>query len=278
MNPKSIGQLTNLFLAKTTGHVYETLDSLIIKTPSNKDFHWGNYMLFSNPPLTGDLERWTKLFDEEFDYYLEPHHYAFTWDNEFPKDSKEFIESEAEIKKFTDAQFDLELTVALSTQQLVKPKHFNSHIQVVPLSTKAQWQNVIDLQIESRDLRFGKEDYAVFKREQFKNYIKMHESQLGHWFGAYLDGELVGDLGIFFENGIARYQSVETKKEFERQGICATLVYTAGKYMMEQYNVHTLVMEADEHYHAARIYESVGFQKSSFTRQLSWWKNKPLKK
>jgi len=32
-------------------------------------------------------------------------------------------------------------------------------------------------------------------------------------------------------------------------------------------------MEADPDYHAARIYESVGFKRCEMTYQLSWWNN-----
>lgn len=35
--------------------------------------------------------------------------------------------------------------------------------------------------------------------------------------------------------------------------------------------VDTLVMIADEHYHAARIYESVGFKPVEKIRGLTWW-------
>ena len=99
--------------------------------------------------------------------------------------------------------------------------------------------------------------------------------EMGHWYGAYLHDQLVGDLGIFFEQSIGRFQNVETHPDYRRQGICSTLVYECSKIAFETYGVQTLVMEADANYHAARIYESVGFQKTEVNHSLNWWANKP---
>ncbi len=62
--------------------------------------------------------------------------------------------------------------------------------------------------------------------------------------------------------GIARYQQVETRPTHFRQGICGTLVYRSAQIMLEEGAADVLVMEADADYHAAAIYESVGFQRT----------------
>lgn len=118
--------------------------------------------------------------------------------------------------------------------------------------------------------------YEAFKTEQMKQYRKMSEDGLGNWFGAYLGEKLVGDLGIFYENDIGRYQNVGTHPEYRKKGICGTLVYEAGNIAFRDYDVNYLVIEADPEYHAARIYESVGFKKSETNYSLSWWRGKEL--
>jgi hypothetical protein len=42
----------------------------------------------------------------------------------------------------------------------------------------------------------------------------------------------------------------------------------------EEFGVDHLVMEADIDYHAARIYESIGFKRNELNHALSWWKGK----
>lgn len=94
------------------------------------------------------------------------------------------------------------------------------------------------------------------------SYRKMSEAGMGSWFGVFIDGKLVGDLGIFYEGNVGRYQNVGTHPDHRRQGIYGTLVYQTGLLAFEEFGVEHLVMEADIDYHAARIYESVGFKRN----------------
>ena len=108
------------------------------------------------------------------------------------------------------------------------------------------------------------------------NYRRLTQLGYGHWFGAYIKDQLVGDLGLFFENGVARFQHIGTHPNFRRQGVCSSLVYLVSQMALKEFNVQTLVMEADDDYFAADIYESIGFQPSERNHSLSWWKNKTL--
>lgn len=117
----------------------------------------------------------------------------------------------------------------------------------------------------------GEEGYRAFKERQMARYRGMVRAGLGHWFGAFLEGRLVADLGVFRDGELGRFQSVGTHPNFRRRGICGTLVYRAASYAYEAMGIRTLVMVADEHYHAARIYESVGFRPTEKQRGLGWW-------
>ena len=66
---------------------------------------------------------------------------------------------------------------------------------------------------------------------------------------------------FFWKDGVARFNNVSTKIEYRRIGACSTLIYKISKIMLERNNIHKLVMETDDGYHAARIYESIGFKK-----------------
>jgi predicted GNAT family acetyltransferase len=99
----------------------------------------------------------------------------------------------------------------------------------------------------------------------------MSEAGLGKRFGAFLEGKLVADLGIYTSNGIGRFNEVATHRNFRRQGLCGTLVYQAALAAFESMHVQILVMEADEDYHAAAIYESVGFKPSQRMVAFEWF-------
>jgi predicted GNAT family acetyltransferase len=83
---------------------------------------------------------------------------------------------------------------------------------------------------------------------------------VGEWYGAFLGGRLVGDLGLFRDGPLARFQDVSTDEAFRRRGVCGTLVHEVARRALESGRAETLVMVADENYHAARVYESVGFR------------------
>ena len=102
-------------------------------------------------------------------------------------------------------------------------------------------------------------------------YRKMIESGNGRWFGATFDNQIVGSLGIFSDGDIGRYQIVSTRKDFQRRGVCSTLVYKSAKYALEKMKLNKLVMVADEDYHAAKIYESVGFIPTEKQVGVCWW-------
>ncbi len=270
MHLKSLGLQTNLIFARFNGEIIDRETYLVVKTPSNPEYFWGNFLVFDRPPREGDLAHWKKIFDFEFDYYDSPQHYTFTWDI---VEDNELISKDG-LKEFKNNGFDLEKMIALSTDMVNSPPYLNKGIEIRKIKSASDWERIIQLQILCADEKYKNEFYEKFKRGQFANYKKMTEAGRGEWFGAFLNGELVGDLGVFFEHKVARYQSVETHPGFRNQGIAGTLVFKAGEYALENWAITDLVMEADPDYHAARIYESVGFKSQELTYSLTWWKGK----
>ena len=86
------------------------------------------------------------------------------------------------------------------------------------------------------------------------------EAGFGVWFGAFAEGQLAGDLGLFVKDRIGRFQEVETYPAFRRRGVCRSLVYQASHYAFEHMDAQKLVLVADEGSDAARLYQQVGFQ------------------
>ena len=85
---------------------------------------------------------------------------------------------------------------------------------------------------------------------------------LGDWHGAYIGHQLVADLGIFRGNGVGRYQTIETLPDFRCRGIAGTLVFEAICQAMAAYNLHTLVIVAEENLSAVRLYRSLHFMQT----------------
>lgn len=264
MKIKSLGFRTNLIFARFSGSVTDKGTYTLVKTPSNPGYHWGNYIIFDRAPQRGDKEKWVKIFDREFTYYKEPQHYVFAWESD--------SQDTGSYKEFLDAGFESDSAVVLTTTKLHAPSHLNTELTIKKILSDEEWNQVLELQNLCADPKYFNEYFIDFKKRQMAQYRELSEAGRGFWFGAYIGQELVGDLGIFHEDGIARYQSVGTHPAYRRRGICATLVFKIGLLAFEEFGVSHLVMVADPDYHAARIYESVGFQRNEINHSLCWWK------
>lgn len=241
----------------------------LIQTPRNPEFHWGNYLLFDRAPTRGSCQEWKRIFDREFPYYATPHHYAFTWDEE----------QSGDLTEFTAANFEHEVTRVLvaTRQSLVPPRHSPVGIVFRKLETDADWAQSLELQIACGSPEFQGAAYRAFKQTQNADYRAMQRQGLGHWWGAFLGERLVGDLGIYFDETLGRYQNVGTHPEFRRQGICQSLVdEVARQSFAERSRVESLVIQADANYVAARIYESLGFLHQETLHTVCWWASKSV--
>ena len=263
MNIQSLGYKTDLFFPRFDGEVVDRGDYTVIRTPSNPTFHWGNFLLFDRPPAAGDFERWQRLFAEEIGKPSDIGHVAFGWDT---------VNGEkGDLQSFLDAGLRPNSSVVLTASAVNPPPKVNADCVIRPLREDWEWESATEAQISCRAPEHTLEGYTPYKTRAMARYRRMVQAGLGEWFGAFLEGRAAADLGVFVENGVGRFQSVVTHPDFRRRGLCGTLVYEAARYAFERLGAETLVMVADEEYHAAKIYESVGFLPTEHHIGVDWW-------
>lgn len=266
MEVKSLGCRTDLIFPKFDGIIADRGDHLVIRSPLNPTFYWGNFLLFESPPGDGDLERWRRLFAREIGIPPETRHMAFTWDG---TDGEQGM-----VEPFVQAGFDLEHNVVLvaAQRELQLPVRASTEVTVRTLRTEGEFTAVIEQQVAGRDEGHEEERYRIFRKYMMERYRRMEQAGLGHWYGAFLRQQLVADLGIFHDgNGLGRYQSVGTHPEFRRRGIAGRLVHEAGRQAIAKHGLHALVIIAEDDTSASRIYQSVGFVPVEKNVGLLWW-------
>src|SRR4051812_23434282 len=59
--PRSLVWATHIDVLGVDRVVERRDDHLVIRSPSNPAFYWGNLLLFDEPPQPGDVERWERL-------------------------------------------------------------------------------------------------------------------------------------------------------------------------------------------------------------------------
>jgi ribosomal protein S18 acetylase RimI-like enzyme len=98
----------------------------------------------------------------------------------------------------------------------------------------------------------------------------LEQDGAGHYWGAFQGDQLVAFAGFYHQAGLGRFQHVRTLPNFQRKGLCKSLLCTIIKQAISQ-GIETLVIVADEHYHATALYGSLGFEITSREASLCWW-------
>ena len=263
MKIQSLGYRTDLIFPTFDGQVIDRGNYLVIRTPTNPNFYWGNFLLFSHPPQEGDLDVWRDLFTREIGTPPDTVHQVFGWDS--PEGE------EGVIQPFLEAGFRVDRNVVLSSRAPSDPARPSSSVSIRPLKSESDWEQAVENQIVCREPEFEEREYREFQQKKMTGYRKMAASGHGDWYGAFTEQKLVADLGLYHHKGVGRFQSVETNPAFRRRGIAGTMIVEASRQAKKKYNLHTLVIVADEDSSPARLYTSLGFELTEKQVGLEWW-------
>jgi GNAT superfamily N-acetyltransferase len=222
-------------------------DYLVVRSPHNPTYWWGNFLLLAAPPGPGQAGEWLDTFAAEFPG---AEHVALGIDvTEI---------SGVDVAGMTRENLRLERSAVLTATSVQEPPHANDTLIYRELAGDDDWRQAGDL----RALINAGEPAAEPEFHTARITAERAVSEAGHgsWFGAFADGQLVAQLGLVTDgSGIARFQHVETHPQWRRKGLAGTLVWHAGEYGLASMGATTLVIVADPEYVAIRVYRSVGF-------------------
>jgi GNAT superfamily N-acetyltransferase len=264
MEVRSIGYRTDLFFPAFDGEIIDCGNYLVIRTPKNPSFYWGNFLFFDRPPVEGDYQRWQELFAKEIGSPPLITHQTFGWDT--------VNDEQGVIDPFLENGYHLERSVVLATRQFNAPANNAPQVTVRPLMDDDDWMQAVENQVACREPEFaGAAGYRLFKQRQMQRYRAMTQAGLGAWFGAFIGSRLVADLGIFCLNHLGRYQSVQTHPDYRRKGIASRLVFESGTYAIRHFGLENLVIVADTGSVAERIYQAAGFAFVEYQNGIGKW-------
>ncbi|OUS05693.1 hypothetical protein A9Q96_10860 [Rhodobacterales bacterium 52_120_T64] len=252
MKITSKGIQSDFIFHKFAGVTTDFGDCISVRTPKNPDYFSGNFLLFQRPPDLADFANWIEKFETVFAPYPAVRHHTFQW---LPTTTPD----PAVLEEFKHAGFTIDETSVLAARTVHDDKPAPEGVEFRQIRTDAEWLAVIDAQTRDGFPKIPMSEYRRYKEATFANYREMSEQGLGGWWGAFKGKVLVADLGLFFGEGVGRFQSVETSPEHRRQGICRAMVSHVSNQALAAHQGITLLMHADAHDVARGIYCSVGF-------------------
>ena len=243
----SLGFRTDLMLRRMAGsEIVERMGYLVVRTPANPGFWWGNFVLLADPPTRTDgLAMFAAVFPGAA-------HVAIG------VDSTDGILADV----LADLGLTVEVNSVLTAQHLRAPSPGPA---VRVLSSDHDWMQAIELRLACYYERPTPEQ-RQFTELQVLEQRLLCEAGHGAWFGAFVQGRMRSGAGLFHDGDLARFQSVETHPDFRRQGLASAVLGHAARWDPD---VRTLVIVADPEDQAIQLYRTLGFLAAEQQIQLS---------
>ena len=232
---------------------------LVVRSPHNPLFHWGNFLLFRSTPAEAEIEDWIGAFVDEFP---EATYVALGVDGTTGLEPGSHLAT---------AGLEIERDVVLSSRGLRRPPPPSQGTTVRELRSGDDWDQVLDLRLEvSRDDGPLPTEHGLFLERSTDEARALVAARHGAYFGAFSDDRLCSMVGIVSDGRrVARFQNVATRANHRRRGLAGGLVVRAGEFGLSELGAQTLVIVADAGGPAADLYRSVGFRDTEFQIGLS---------
>ena len=246
MRTAAPGWATDLAILELTGSIMEDHgDHLVVRTPHNPDFHWGNLLFVTDVESVGDARRWVTTFERAFP--------------EAPWVAIGLVGMPEDRDAWAAHGIDLELDDVLTARTL--PRRVTlAQGYTVRRFRDGDWAQALTQAVAKND-RTGEEDpvsFARFAQALTQTRRGLSGRDLGAWFGAFAGPTLVADLGIVRCGDMARYQDVSTRAEHRRQGLASHLLGVAAQWAADG-GCERWVIVTEPTNEAGRVYRGVGF-------------------
>ena len=249
MEIASLANRTDLAMLERSGsQVTDRGTHLVVRTPDNPTFWWGNFLLLPSAPAGGPRPRsGCASFEREFP---EARHRTFG-------DRRHRRHRRRPGRRSPRSGWRSRQSSVMTAETVHEPPRPNTEATYRPLASDDDWAQQVELARAGEDVGY---DLAVRDRARPGPSGASSTHGYGAWWGAFEGDRLLSSMGLFTASeGLARFQNVKTHPDARGRGLAGTLVHRVSRYGFEELGARTLVMVADPDYLAIRIYRSVGF-------------------
>jgi GNAT superfamily N-acetyltransferase len=240
------GWATDVAVLRHSGSVVEDRgDHLVVRTPQNADYHWGNCILVLDERSVGDADRWIGVFDAA--------HPGAAWV------AVGLVREPDDAAAWAAREVVIEGDDVLTSRQLPRSTPLADGYTVRRIAGD-DWEQVVAAEVADNELTGAHEPglHERFARAQTTLRGRLSDTDDAAFFGAFADGVLASSLGIVVCDATARYQSVGTDAGHRRRGLAAHLLGVAAEWSAGKgCGRWVIITEAGNP--AGRLYRSVGF-------------------
>lgn len=233
-------------------------DHLVVRTPAQPTYHWGNYLQLLPGADQSDVDRWVSAFHHEFPTA------------EWLAIGLPSVPDQAVAEAYEDLFLEVTSDDVLVADHLPRATANPPGYVVRPFDSDDDWQQQRRAYAaeNAADGRFEKETHDAFVTGQIASRRRRQAAGSLQWFGAFVDdsglapgrpGELAADLGIVVLGDDARYQSVGTQPDHRRRGLAGHLLGVAARWAAERGATRWVIVTESTN-DAGRVYRSVGFE------------------
>ncbi len=263
MNLRSIELITELGLAATRGKIHDRGNYLVVETPDDPSYYYGNVLVLPEAPRAGEVERWTSTFAAELGTDPRIRHVTLRWDGTAGE-----LGAAAELRA---AGFTIDASTVMISERVLAPARAD-----VRRLTTAEMPSLVELAWAITDRH--DDENRQFLQRRTRWHRSLVERGIAWFWGAYAPN-LVASVGIVKlgsiagsgfagprsaaegrgEGSIGRFQDVMTLPAHRRRGLAGALLATAAGDAFAA-GVERVAIVADPGGAAARVYERVGFR------------------
>jgi len=230
------------------GVVEERDTYIVVRSPANPGYYWGNYLLFSQAPAPGDAPRWIERFRAEMAVDPRVRHVALGWDSDE-------VGAAAELEALG---FELHAHPVLVATAPTPPPRPAPGLTVRTVDSDDDWRQVAAVVAAGAPELHQSPAYVQFEEARRARWRAMIDAGRGRWLGTFDGDRLIAHMGIFADGELARFQTVETHPDQRGRGACTHLVAAAIAIGLGELGARTVVVSAEPG-QAERIYRRAGF-------------------
>lgn len=220
--------------ATITGHS----DHLVVRTPAEASYHWGNFVLVTDPDALDDAGHWVQVFE---DALPGARHRAIG-----------LVAEPANRIAWAAAGLVLEHEDVLATGTGPERRALPERYEVREIRGDDEWAQ----QAHPDDPTPANVEFALRHVATRRGLVEHGDAA---FFGAFAGDRLTSSLGIVdCGDGIFRYQDVRTDEQHRRHGLAGHLLGVAADWAAAR-GCRQWVIVADADSDASRLYQSVGF-------------------